>query len=205
MQQLGDDPTMTIGELARRSGLAAGTIRAWEQRYGLLSPARSTGGHRRYTLGDLRRLGAVQALVDQGVTPAVAASQVMAGSSEAADVGAPSPMLPVPIVDPAVLRAAYGATRSLLHIRTPEDAVDILVALVRDLGGDVVPAEDADASALPLDLSLGVRASLLPVADPYSVARLYLERVLPTVVEDARRAATISRRLSSVRRPKAGG
>ena len=200
MQQAPDEPTMSIGDLARRSGVAVSTIRAWEQRYGLLTPTRSAGGHRRYSAKDLRRLGAVQSLVDQGVTLAAATEQVMADG-----VGREPPLLAVsvPTLDPSVLAAAYRATRSLVTIRTPDGAVDVLVALVRELGGDVVPADEAGEDALPLDLSLGERPPLLPVADPFSVSRLHLERCLPTVVEDARRAAAIARRLSSskARRP----
>ena len=195
------DTSMTIGELARRAGVAVTTIRAWEQRYGLLAPARSPGGHRRYSAEDLRRLRAVQAMVSQGVTLTAAAQQVMGeGEGEAAPTPpapAPAPARrraappPVPQVDAAALRAAYRATRALLAIRRPGDAVDVLVALVEELGGSVVEADRAGPDALPLDVSLGDRAPLLPVADPYSVARLHLERVLPTVVEDARRAAAL--------------
>ena len=202
MTQTSEESSMTIGELARRSGLAVSTIRAWEQRYGLLSPARSAGGHRRYSAEDLRRLRAAQALVEQGVSRSAAAGQAMEGGSGAAPAGH---TLPVPAVDPIALRAAYQATRSLLALRRPKEAVDILVSLVRELGGDVVPAEHAGPDALPLDLSLGECPPLLPVADPYSVTRLHLERVLPTVVDDARRAAAIARRLSSVRGRKPAG
>ena len=201
MQQTSEGPTMTIGELARRSGVAVSTIRAWEQRYGLLTPTRSAGGHRRYSADDLRRLGAVQALVDQGVTLTAATEQVMAEG----EAGQRQPLaVSVPTLDPSVLAAAYRATRSLLMIRTPEGAVDVLVALVRELGGDVVAAAEAGEDALPLDLSLGEGPPLLPVADPFSVSRLHLERCLPTVVEDARRAAAIARRVSpsKARKPR---
>ena len=202
MQQAPEGPTMTIGELARRSGVGVSTIRAWEQRYGLLTPTRSAGGHRRYSAEDLRRLGAVQSLVEQGVTLAAATEHVMAG--DGADAPHPFPVS-VPTLDPSVLAAAYRATRSLLTIRTPGGAVDVLVALVRELGGDVVPADEAGEDALPLDLSLGERPPLLPVADPFSVSRLHLERCLPTVVEDARRAAATARRLSASRARKPRG
>ncbi|MDQ3896205.1 MAG: MerR family transcriptional regulator [Actinomycetota bacterium] len=196
MQQASQGLTMTIGQLARQAGVPVSTIRAWEQRYGLLLPARSPGGHRRYSVDDLRRLRAVQALVEQGVTLAAATEHVMAETADSGTVGPAPPAASVPTLDPAVLAAAYRATRALLTVRAPDGAVDVLVALVRELGGDVVPAEEAGADALPLDLSLGERPPLLPVADPFSVARLQLERCLPTVVEDARRAATIARRLS---------
>ena len=192
--------TLTIGELAERSGVPVATIRAWEQRYGLLSPSRSPGGHRRYGIEELRRLCAVKALVDEGVTLQAAADQVMAdppGPPPGRPGSAWATSLPVPGMDPGVLRSAYGATRALLFARTPGEAVDVLVALVEELGGSAVPADGAGPDALPLDLSLGEGPPLLPVADPYSVARLHLERVLPTVVEDARRAATIARVLAA--------
>lgn len=194
-----DETAFSIGDLARRSGVPVNTIRSWEQRYGLLSPARSAGGHRRFNDEDVRRIGAVRQLVSEGVSLAAAAERVMGrdGDRPAPDraragrrpVVATAYPLPTAGLDPLALEAAYRATRALLYIRTAEHAVDILIEVVLDLGGEVVPAAEAGADALPLDLSLGVRSPLLPVADPYSVARLQLERVLPIVVDDARRAA----------------
>ena len=199
--------TLTIGDLARRSGVPVGTIRAWEQRYGLLSPARSPGGHRRFGEEDLRRINAVRMLVGEGVTLAAAAERVLTAEGhqgtgargrrrDRLSVPTPAP-LPSAGLDPRALEAAYRATRALLHIRAPGQAVDVVVDLVAELGGRVEPAEQAGPDALPLDLSLGERPPLLPAADAYSVARLHLERVLPTVLEDARRAAAVARRLSS--------
>ncbi|MBK5117177.1 MAG: MerR family DNA-binding transcriptional regulator, partial [Thermoleophilia bacterium] len=34
-------PTIRIGELARRAGLPAATLRSWERRYGIVSPGRT--------------------------------------------------------------------------------------------------------------------------------------------------------------------
>lgn len=202
----GTENVLRIGELARRSGVPVTTIRAWEQRYGLFAPSRSPGGHRRFGEEDLHRISAMRQLVGQGVSLAAAAERVMGRDREPSrplhtrtgtspSVPAPAP-LPTAGMDPTALEAAYRATRALLHIRTAEQAVDVLVDLVAELGGEVVQTDEASAEALPLDLSLGVRSPLLPVADRCSVARLQLERVLPTVVEDARRAAATARRLS---------
>ena len=44
----GHPATMPIGEVARRTGVTVPTLRAWEHRYGLLLPIRTSGGHRRY-------------------------------------------------------------------------------------------------------------------------------------------------------------
>ena len=187
---------MSIGELAEKAGVPVATIRTWEQRYGLPAPARSPGGHRRYGADDLLRITAVRELVDGGATVAAAAHRVSAPTTEPRS----SPTPPVPLsaaIDAGALEAAYSATRALLRIRRPSQAVDILVRLVRDLGGDVVNAKDAPPDALPVDLSFGARAPLLPIAERYSVARLHLERVLPTVLDDARHMVLVTRRLDS--------
>ncbi len=39
---------LTIGELAERTGVRAGTLRMWESRYGFPTPARTAGRQRRY-------------------------------------------------------------------------------------------------------------------------------------------------------------
>jgi MerR family transcriptional regulator, light-induced transcriptional regulator len=39
---------LSIGELARRTGVPAATLRSWEDRYGFPRPQRLAGGHRRY-------------------------------------------------------------------------------------------------------------------------------------------------------------
>lgn len=210
-----NETAFSIGDLARHSGLPVSTIRAWEQRYGLLTPARSPGGHRRFGEDDLRRISAVRQLVAEGVSLAAAAERVTGrdqgrsspvGRRTGGRPGVPAPApLPTAGMDPKALEAAYRATRALLHIQRAEQAVDVLVDLVDELGGEVVAAEEAAADALPLDLSLGVRSPLLPVADRYSIARLQLERVLPTVLEDARRAAALAQRLSRLAERGASG
>ena len=189
------DRLMSIGELAKRAGVPVATIRTWEQRYGLASAARSEGGHRRYGPDDLLRITALRELVEGGATVASAARLV------SSPPGVPGPPVPLSAaLDGTALEAAYSATRALLRIRRPSQAVDILVRLVRDLGGDVVAADQEPADALPLDLSVGERAPLLPVAPRYSVARLHLERILPTVLDDARHMVLVTRRRQSDRR-----
>ena len=43
---------LRIGELSRRVGVSPELLRAWELRYGLLQPTRSTGGFRLYSAAD---------------------------------------------------------------------------------------------------------------------------------------------------------
>lgn len=49
---------ISIGELARRTGLSVSAIRFYEQR-GLIASMRNTGGHRRFLRADIRRLSFV--------------------------------------------------------------------------------------------------------------------------------------------------
>jgi MerR family transcriptional regulator, light-induced transcriptional regulator len=64
---------LRIGELGRRLGVSDHVLRAWERRYGLLRPVRSTGGFRLYSEADEDRVRRMQAYVAQGLSPAEAA------------------------------------------------------------------------------------------------------------------------------------
>src|ERR671933_174668 len=57
---------MNIAALARRTGVAADTLRKWEQRYGLLQPKRMKGGQRRYTDRDVDRVEWLKARLTEG-------------------------------------------------------------------------------------------------------------------------------------------
>jgi MerR family redox-sensitive transcriptional activator SoxR len=50
--------TLSIGDLAARTGLAVSAIRFYET-HGILRPLRNSGGHRRYDRSDIRRLSLV--------------------------------------------------------------------------------------------------------------------------------------------------
>jgi MerR family redox-sensitive transcriptional activator SoxR len=58
---------LTIGELARRSGVAASALRHYES-LGLLGSLRSDGNHRRYARGTLRRVAFIRAAQAVGLT-----------------------------------------------------------------------------------------------------------------------------------------
>jgi MerR family transcriptional regulator, light-induced transcriptional regulator len=59
-------PTLNIAALTRRTGVPADTIRKWEQRYGVLSPERTSGGQRRYTEVDVARIEWLKARMHEG-------------------------------------------------------------------------------------------------------------------------------------------
>jgi DNA-binding transcriptional MerR regulator len=67
---------LRIGELSKRSGVSPELLRAWERRYGLLSPMRSSGGLRLYSLDDLERVRLMRRHIDGGLAAAEAAALV---------------------------------------------------------------------------------------------------------------------------------
>lgn len=71
---------LRIGEFARRVGVSAALLRAWERRYGLLEPVRSSGGFRLYTAEDAERVGRMQQGLDQGLSAAEAARAARASA-----------------------------------------------------------------------------------------------------------------------------
>jgi methanogenic corrinoid protein MtbC1 len=78
-----DQPRVRIGELSRRTGIAPDTLRAWERRYGLLEPSRSAGGFRLYGPEDERRVRAMKAMIETGLSASEAARQAAAAPSAA--------------------------------------------------------------------------------------------------------------------------
>ncbi len=68
----GDLPVYSIGAVERMLGIPAATVRNWEERYGLVKPERSGGGHRLYTRTQVNQLRFVKQAVDSGLQPAEA-------------------------------------------------------------------------------------------------------------------------------------
>jgi MerR family transcriptional regulator, light-induced transcriptional regulator len=67
------EAAVRIGELARRTGVSPELLRAWEQRYDLLRPARSPGGFRLYAAADEARVRRMTAHIRRGLSAAEAA------------------------------------------------------------------------------------------------------------------------------------
>src|SRR4051812_30625886 len=77
-----------ISDVAQRTGLAPGTIRMWEQRYGFPDPGRTPSGYRRYSEEDVAVLIRATDLREQGLS--VSAALVRARSVVAGDTDRPS-------------------------------------------------------------------------------------------------------------------
>jgi DNA-binding transcriptional MerR regulator len=68
-----DRGPLRIGELSRRVGVTPEVLRAWERRYGILSPTRTDGGFRLYGEEDERRIRRMLQHLEQGLSAAEAA------------------------------------------------------------------------------------------------------------------------------------
>jgi DICT domain-containing protein len=60
--------SLAISDVAEQTGIAAGTIRMWEQRYGFPVPGRTASGYRRYSVEDVEALKRVAALRRRGLS-----------------------------------------------------------------------------------------------------------------------------------------
>lgn len=69
---------LRIGELSRRVGVSGHVLRAWEARYGLLSPVRTPGGFRLYSESDEQRVRRMQVHLAEGLSAAEAARAAIA-------------------------------------------------------------------------------------------------------------------------------
>ena len=81
---------LRIGELARRSGVSAELLRAWERRYGLVSPTRTDSGYRLYSAQDEARVAAMKAHLARGLSAAEAAQLAIDGAGPRTPPGDPS-------------------------------------------------------------------------------------------------------------------
>ena len=90
--------------------------------------------------------------------------------------------------------ARCGARGDALRLRTAGDARRVAEHLVRELGGQLVPAGTDDASVIPVDVSFGDGEPLLAAAPLGSAARALLDRHLASFLLDARHVLQLSGR-----------
>ncbi len=104
----------TIKRAAELTGISVATLRAWERRYGVVSPRRSEGGYRLYDADDVRALAIMNSLVNEGWSARQAAAETTArltGDDPESDRGRPmAPVVPLASVpasaSPKARRAA---------------------------------------------------------------------------------------------------
>ncbi len=61
------DQVYPIGRVSELTGVNSVTLRAWERRYGLIQPARSSSGHRLYSEADIQLISYVLEQLERGI------------------------------------------------------------------------------------------------------------------------------------------
>ena len=154
---------LRIGELARRTGIATELLRAWERRYGLLTPDRTEGGYRLYSDDDVHRVRRMRELLATGLSAAEAARQA------ASEPPAPAELAPAAAsaelrralerLDDANAHAAFD--RLLADYSTAAVLSGVVLPLLRELGtgwerGEISVAQEHFASNLLRGRLLGL-------------------------------------------------
>ncbi len=111
---------LRIGELSKRSGVSPHVLRAWERRYGLLRPTRSSGGLRLYSPEDLERVRLMRGHLAEGVAAAEAAALVSSAPSDGPPVG--------PAFEPDSARRDLGAALESFDEARAHAVIDGLLA-----------------------------------------------------------------------------
>jgi DNA-binding transcriptional MerR regulator len=118
-------PIYSIGAVATMLGVETATLRSWEDRYGVVVPARSDGAQRIYSRDELERLRFVVDAVEAGMTPAEAHRLLAERLGEAGSLSRPDP-LAATIVVLLAERDRYAAELLEYFMRT--EGYDVCVA-----------------------------------------------------------------------------
>jgi DNA-binding transcriptional MerR regulator len=152
---------LRIGELSKRSGVSPELLRAWERRYGLLRPMRSSGGLRLYSPADLERVLEMQRHLAAGIAAAEAA-QLASGSEEAQTAPAALRGELADALDRFDEPEAQAVLDRLLAVMTVDTLLaDIVLPYLRELGerwarGEASVAQEHFASAVLRGRLLGL-------------------------------------------------
>ncbi len=126
-ERSGQRPVYSIGAVIKMLGLDAATLRAWEQRYGMVVPARSKGGQRVYSRDELDHLRFIVNAIEEGASAGDAHRLLGEELRVASIVSRPE---------------AEGATVIILLAERDRYAADLSEYLLRTEGYDVCLAFD---------------------------------------------------------------
>jgi DNA-binding transcriptional MerR regulator len=138
--QAGNGKLFPIGAVSELTGVNSVTLRAWERRYGLITPERTPSGHRLYSDSDIRLIEQVLEQLGRGLTISSVARQLHAVEMSTEDEAAGdawheyrhSMIEAISRFDESVLDGIYNEAMSLY----PVDIVTsrLVVPLLQELG-----------------------------------------------------------------------
>jgi CheY-like chemotaxis protein len=144
-----------MGAVVKMLGVPAATLRTWEDRYGVVLPQRSPGGHRLYSRDQIDQLRFVSEQVDQGASAGDAFRILDDGVSE---LGRHEPGGEERIVVMLAERDPYAAEFSEYFLRT--EGYDCLVVLDAELAAQQFAARSPDVAVIDLLMSCGAGLGL---------------------------------------------
>src|SRR5512133_2738511 len=148
------DGIYSIGAVARMLGVPTQTLRAWEDRYQQIVPARSSGGQRLYSRDQVDQLSFIRNQIEQGLQPADAHRLLAQHHSEVASI---------PVEQRPNTRASVDAATTVLLAECDEYFLRTEGYVVRIVLDPAVAAEilrDEPPSVLVVDLLIAGGAGL---------------------------------------------
>jgi DNA-binding transcriptional MerR regulator len=138
-----DQPVYSIGAVSKLLGIPAQTLRTWQERYGVVVPERSAGGHRLYSRDQLELLRFLADQVAAGLSPGDAHRLLREQIAAGADL---------PRTD-----SSGGSTLLILLAEQDPYAAEFAEYFLRTEGYEVDLVKDADdvltkADEMPPDL-----------------------------------------------------
>lgn len=135
------------GAAARLAGLPVETLRVWERRYGLSDTERSSHGQRLYSEEQVKRLGLLKQLVDQGhpigQLAALTLDQLrsLAGSGTAGGTASPGPIRLAVAGIGLARRIAGSGEAGRLHVVASWSRLDEAAAAAAQVTADLLVVE----------------------------------------------------------------
>jgi len=146
---------MNIQAVARRTGIPSATLRKWEQRYGVLTPERTAGSHRRYTERDVLRVEWLKARIEEGYRIGEAA-RLLGGYSDAPRLDAEGLVeeLVAGAVSPDPPRVVSAVDQAFALFPTEHAVTEVIAPALRRIGelweqGEATVAQEHQLTGIP--------------------------------------------------------
>ena len=144
------EPRHPIRVVSQRTGLSTPVLRAWERRYGVVTPTRSEGGQRLYSDADIRQLQLLATAVDGGRSIGLVAGLNLPDLEQLIDEDRETPVHPIgDLVAPDVERVKIALDhidqmqteeleqflmRCAVELRPHELVEGLMVPLLQEIG-----------------------------------------------------------------------
>jgi len=159
------DGIYSIGAVAGMLGIRTVTLRNWEDRYGLVTPERSEGGHRLYSRRQVEQLRFLASKVEQGMPPGDAHRVLAERLDEGEGLPLTDPQSEVRLLILLAERDPYSAEFAEYFLKT--EGYETLI---------VLDASDARTRFEELSPELAIVDLLISGGDGYDLCRTLKEQ-----------------------------